>query len=64
MTELEGAKAKEYCLNHLETISTDGENWLITYKCPVTGIQWLQDYPHSEYHGGGSPRLRRLPLNL
>ncbi len=63
IAEIEGVDAQEYCSNHLKTISIDGKNWLTTYECPVTSIQWLEDYPHSEYHGGGSPRLRRLPLN-
>ncbi|MGH8570805.1 MAG: Imm27 family immunity protein [Gammaproteobacteria bacterium] len=25
-----------------------------------TGDRWLLDYPESEQHGGGSPRLRKL----
>ena len=61
-SELNGNDAIEYAENHLIKIQVDGENWQILYKCPLTGIQWLKDYPHSEYHGGGSPRLRKMPL--
>lgn len=62
ITELEGNEALDYIDSHLVKIKVDGKNWEITYKCPFTAIKWLKDYPHSEYHGGGSPRLRKLPL--
>jgi hypothetical protein len=61
--EIEGVDAQAYCSKHLKKLFVDGKKWQITYICPVTDIQWLEDYPDSEYHGGGSPRLRRLPLN-
>jgi len=61
ITEIEGNDADEYAKNHLKQISVDAENWQITYKCPITGFRWLKDYPHSEYHAGGSPRLRKMP---
>lgn len=60
--ELEGNDAQDYCLNHLKQVAVDGKNWQITYICPETDIQWLKDYPNGEYHGGGSPRLRKLSL--
>jgi hypothetical protein len=62
ITELEGNDALDYAENHLEIISIDKDNWQTLYECPVTGIQWLKDYPDSEYHGGGSPRLRKMPI--
>ena len=60
ITELEGNDADEYAKNHLKEISVDVENWQVTYECPVIGLKWLKDFPHSELHGGGSPRLRKL----
>lgn len=62
INELEGNEALDYINSHLLQIKSDGKNWQITFECPFTGIQWLKDYPNSEYHGGGSPRLRKLPL--
>ncbi|MCZ2290046.1 MAG: immunity 27 family protein [Anaerolineales bacterium] len=64
ISELEGNAALEYIESHLSKIRVDGKTWQVFYECPLTGIQWVKDYPHSEYHGGGSPRLRRLPLSL
>jgi Immunity protein 27 len=61
--EINGAHINPYCSNHLKIELVDGEKWQIIYKCPETGIQWLKDFPSSEYHGGGVPRLRRLPLS-
>lgn len=60
MSELEGNAALHYIKQHLEMI--EGKDWQIIYQCPITKIKWLLDYPHGEYHGGGSPRLRKLPL--
>lgn len=60
--ELEGNDALDYIQSHLQTILVDGEKWRTLYECPLTQIQWLEDYPNSEYHGGGSPRLRKLPI--
>lgn len=58
---LDGAEAREYATEHLvQTGATDFESWTVAYECPDTSRVWLQDYPHSEYHGGGSPRLRQL----
>jgi hypothetical protein len=59
---LEGAEAKEYSVKHLQKIKSNKETWEVEYVCPVTGKNWLLDYPHSEYHGGGPPRLRSLPF--
>jgi hypothetical protein len=60
--ELMGNDVQDYCTNHLKQVAVNGESWQITYICPETDIQWLEDYPNSEYHGGGSPRLRKLSL--
>jgi len=60
--ELNGVDVEKYCANHLKKVSVDPANWEITYICPETDIQWLRGYPNSEQHGGGSPKLRKLPL--
>ncbi|MGO4854478.1 Imm27 family immunity protein [Phaeovulum sp. W22_SRMD_FR3] len=36
----------------------DASGWQSYYVDEVTGARWLLDYPESECHGGGSPRLR------
>ncbi len=61
--ELEGPDAREYADGHLEKLEVDTAQWTVRYVCPQTGRPWLMDYPHSEYHGGGSPHLRQLQAN-
>ncbi len=60
MTELHGNKANEYADDHL--VKTQGKNWLIFYKCPDTGVEWMMDWPQGYLQGGGTCRLRKLPL--
>lgn len=59
LIELNGMEAQNYYKEHLKKISVDGQAWQITYQCPITGILWLADFPHSERQGGGPPRLRK-----
>jgi hypothetical protein len=61
--ELNGNEAVAYAREHLEELEVDVVQWLIKYRCPVTGRPWLRDSPRSELHGGGPPRLRQLDLN-
>lgn len=61
INELVGNEALNYIKWHLEIF--EEMNWQIIYRCPSTKIKWLLDYPQGAYHGGGSPRLRKLPLN-
>ncbi len=56
---LEGAKAIEYTA-HMEVVRTDKLKWETEYECPYTKIRWIIEYPNSELHGGGPPRLTRL----
>jgi len=56
-----GRAAQDYAQEHLKKLSVN-EKWQVLYECPETGIHWLEDYPHGELHGGGPPRLRRLPI--
>lgn len=58
--ELKGNQADEYAREHLDEIAVDPVNWTVRYGCPDTGRLWILDSPHSELHGGGSPRLRQL----
>lgn len=59
---LKGVEAQHYAKKHLQQVRIDSINWETEYVCLDTGKHWLEDYPHSEYHGGGPPRLRSLPL--
>lgn len=58
--ELNGRTAEEYAQSHLKKLSVNGELWEILFECPITGIQWIEDFPQSEAHGGGPPRMRKL----
>ena len=62
ISEIEGNDVLDYIEGHLKTILIDKDKWQTLYECPFTGIQWLEDYPQGEYHGGGSPRLRKMPI--
>jgi hypothetical protein len=57
---LEGAAASDYAESHLKVVKIDSVAWTTEYVCPDTGTRWLLDYPDSELHGGGSPRLRKI----
>lgn len=48
--------------NHLERVGSSAlaGDWEVVFKDPNDGRYWLLDYPHSEQHGGGPPRLRVL----
>lgn len=43
-------------------VKTDPDKWETEYRDEATGEIWVLDYPHSEQHGGGSPRLRKKPF--
>ena len=58
--ELWDAEAKRYADQHLEQTEVRAEGWEVLYRCPNTGVEWLEDYPRGEEHGGGPMRLRRL----
>ena len=57
--ELHGAAAQRFAEARLEKVAVDAVAWTTTYCDPADGSIWVMDYPHSEVHGGGSPRLRR-----
>lgn len=58
----EGNNAREYATKHLDQVRKDGSGWFAMFHCPSSDIYWVQDYPHSELHGGGPSRLRRLDV--
>ncbi len=58
--EIHGAKAQEYAQRNLVKVRVDKDGWEIEYVDPITGERWLMDYPQSDAHGGGPPRLRRM----
>lgn len=43
----------------LVKVRVDADRWETEYKDAATGETWILDYPHSEQHGGGSPRLKK-----
>lgn len=55
-----GAEAIDFAEKHLKKIKSNPDTWETEYICEETGDIWLLDYPNSEQHGGGSPRLRKL----
>jgi hypothetical protein len=46
--------------SHLVEIGHDASGWLTLYRDPSDGRLWELDYPQSELHGGGPPRLRAI----
>lgn len=57
--ELAGAEAARY-VTHLRLVAQYGDAWEAEYVCDQTGHRWREDYPHSELHGAGPPRLHRI----
>lgn len=47
-------------IQKLKQLKIDGENWLTFYVDDANGDKWVQEYPHSAYHGGGSSQLKLL----
>ncbi len=43
----------------LNKVRSDSSGWL-TYYIDADSKKWVEEYPHSEYHGGGHPQLRQL----
>ena len=60
ISELEGNEALAYIEDHLHPIYIDSVTRKTLYICPVTHVNWLEDYLHIEYYGGGNPRLRKI----
>jgi hypothetical protein len=59
-SELNGVQADDFSRGHLSEDWVNVVQWTAGFTCPETGQRWLRDSPHSELHGGGPPRLRRV----
>jgi hypothetical protein len=55
---LSGNAADDYAAQHLSKIWVDEVAWRKGFVCPESGQLWVMDFPDSELHGGGPPRLR------
>jgi len=44
----------------LKKLKVNVENWLVFCVDEANGDKWVKEYPHSEYHGGGSVQLKLL----
>jgi hypothetical protein len=60
LTVLWDADARDYAASHLKLVEVRAGGWEVVFRCPVTGLLWLEDWPRSEEHGGGPRRLARL----
>lgn len=61
--EMEDREAIDFAERHLRKLRVDASGWMVEYEDPNTGEIWVMDYPHGEYHGGGSPRQCKCPPN-
>lgn len=55
-----GEEAIDFAAKNLKKLESNPETWETEYICEETGNIWIMDYPHSDQHGGGSPRLRMI----
>ena len=55
-----GGEAMDFVEKYLRKIETNSDTWETTFVHKETGEIWIMDYPNSEHHGGGIPRLRKL----
>lgn len=55
-------KGKEFYIKKesLQEVKNDVVNWKTYYIDLNTNEKWVQEYPHSECHGGGEPQLRLI----
>ena len=60
LTVLWDEDAKDYANAHLKAVEVRAGGWEVIFRCPVTYLLWLEDWPRSEEHGGGPRRLSRL----
>src|SRR5215471_21562248 len=44
----------------LEKIHTLQDGWATLFRCRECGSLWCEEYPFSEYHGGGPPCVYRV----
>jgi Immunity protein 27 len=63
MKEATAKEIAEMIARSLVMIATDSSGWRTLFRHKQRGTLWELDYPRSEGHGGGQPRLRELQLN-
>jgi len=59
--EYNGKEAYDFAEKYLRRVNS--KNWEVEFEDPKSGALWLMDFPQSESHGGGPPRLRKLHQN-
>jgi Immunity protein 27 len=47
-------------LKKLKEIKSADGGWITYFINTETNEKWVREYPHGDYHGGGSAILRRL----
>ena len=47
--------------HHLIKVATDSSGWVQLFRDPNDDRLWELDYPFSEMHGGGPPKLLHVP---
>lgn len=52
----------ELTRSYLVELARDASGWETVYRDPADDRLWECDYPHSNRHGGGPPRLRNISL--
>jgi hypothetical protein len=57
--ELWDDDAREFA-PHLDRLGVGSGGWEVAFRCRLTGVLWLEDWPRSGEHGGGPQRLRRI----
>lgn len=57
---LEGRAAEEYRDAYLVQASEPDADWNVPYRHKETGEPFVMEHPDADYHGGGTPRLRRI----
>jgi len=48
--------------SHLREICRDPTGWYTLFRDRRDGQLWERSYPHSNWHGGGPPKLERISL--
>ena len=57
---LYGEEAKRFAQEYLVKVEVDAVLWTKKFIDPLTGDEWIMDFPESGLHGGGPERLRRI----
>jgi Immunity protein 27 len=55
MAAIEGAAGREFAATNLVKVTVDVSGWTILHRDKRTGEFWIESYPNSHLHGGGTP---------